>query len=64
MEKCTLTNKKTYRIKVFQPFEDVHNPNPRIDAMITYYLFFYKRSSKTHMKDSRVDIIENVRKEY
>ena len=64
MKKFTLINKKRSRIKVFEPFEDVSNPSPSINAMMISYGCVYKRSSKPVMKGSRVETIENARKEY
>ena len=64
MEKFTLINKARSRIKVFEPFEDVSKPSPSIDAMMISYGCVYKRSSKPVMKGSRVETIEEARKEY
>ena len=64
MEKFILINKDRSRIKVFEPFEDLSKPSPSIDAMMVCYGFVYKRSSKPVMKGSRVETIENARKEY
>ena len=64
MEKFTLINKDRSRIKVFEPFEDVSKPSPSIDAMMISYGCVYKRSSKPVMKGSRVEKIEDARKEY
>ena len=64
MEKFTLINKNRSRIKVFEPFENVSKPSPSIDAMMISYGCVYKRSSKPVMKGSRVETIENARKEY
>ena len=64
MKKFTLINKERTRIKVFEPFEDVSIPSPSIDAMMISYGCVYKRSSKPVMKGSRVETIENARKEY
>ena len=64
MEKFTLVNKNRSRIKVFEPFEDVSKASISIDAIIISYGFVYKRSSKPVMKGSRVETIENARKEY
>ena len=64
MEKYTLINKDRSRIKVFEPFEDISKPSPIIDAMMISYGCVYKRSSKPVMKGSRVETIENARKEY
>ena len=63
MEKFTLVNKDRSRIKVFEPFEKVSKSSPSIDAMMISYGFVYKRSSKPVMKGSRVETIENARKE-
>ena len=64
MEKFTLINKDRNRIKVFEPFEDISKPSPTIDAMMISYGCVYKRSSKPVMKGSRVETIEEARKEY
>ena len=64
MEKFALVNKNRSRIKVFEPFEDVSKPSPRINAMLVSYGCVYKRSSKPVMKGSRVETIEAARKEY
>ena len=64
LEKFTLINKDRSRIKVFEPFEDVSETFPSIDAMMISYGCVYKRSSKPVMKGSRVETIEAARKEY
>ena len=64
IEMFTLINKDRSRIKVFEPFEDVSKPCPSIDAMMISYGCVYKKSSKPVMKGSRVETIENARKEY
>ena len=64
IEKFTLINKNRSRIKVFEPFEDVSKPSPSIDAIMISYGCVYKISSKPVMKVSRVETIENGRKEY
>ncbi len=64
MDKFTLINKDRSRIKVFEPFEDVSKPSPTIDAMMISYGCVYKKSSKPVMKGSRVESIEDARKEY
>ena len=64
IEKFTLINKNRSRIKVFEPFEDVSKPRTSIDAIMISYGCVYKRSSKPVMKGSRVETIENARKEY
>ena len=64
MEKFTLINKDRSRIKVFEPFEDITKPSPSLDAIMISYGCVYKRSSKPVMKGSRVESIEDARKEY
>ena len=64
IEKFTLINKERSRIKVFEPFEEISNPTPSIDAMMISYGCVYKRSIKPRMQGSRVETIENARKEY
>ena len=64
MDKFTLVNKDRSRIKIFEPFEDLSESSPSIDAMMISYGCVYKRSSKPVMKGSRVETIEGARKEY
>ena len=64
MEEFTLINKQRNRIKVFKSFEDISKPSPSINAMEISYGCVYKRSSKPVMKGSRVESIEDARKEY
>ena len=64
MEEFTLINKQSNRIKVFKPFEDISKSSPSINAMEISYGCVYKRSSKPVMKGSRVETIEDARKEY
>ena len=64
IEKFTLINKDRSRIKVFEPFENISNLSRSIDAMMISYGCIYKRSSKPVMKGSRIETIENARKEY
>ena len=64
MDKFTLINKDRNRIKVFEPFEDVSKTSLNIDAMMISYGCIYKRSSKPVMQGSRVETIEEARKEY
>ena len=64
MMKFTLINKERSSIKIFEPFEDVSKLSPSIDSMMISYGCVYKRSSKPVMKGSRVETIENARKEY
>ncbi len=64
MEEFTLINKDRSRIKVFKLFENVSKPSQNIDAMEISYGCVYKRASKPVMKGSRVESIEDARKEY
>tara|TARA_A100001035_G_C27496920_1_gene370187 strand:+ start:376 stop:624 length:249 start_codon:yes stop_codon:yes gene_type:complete len=64
MEKFILINKNRTRIKVFQSFENLSQPSSNIDAMMISYGCLYKKSSKPVMKGSRVETIEEARKEY
>ena len=64
MEEFTLINKQRNRIKVFKPFEDISKPSASINAIEISYGCLYKRSSKPVMKGSRVESIEDARKEY
>ena len=64
MEIFILVNKDRSRIKVFESFEDVSKPSPTIDAMMISYGCVYKKSSRPVMKGSRVETIEEARKEY
>ena len=64
MEKFTLINKDRSRIKVFEKFEDVSKSSSSLDVMMISYGCVYKRSNKPVMKGSRVETIENARKEY
>ena len=64
MEEFSLINKERSRIKIFKPFEDTSKPSMRIDAMEISYGCIYKWVSKPVMKGSRVESIEDARKEY
>ena len=64
MKKFTLINKQRNRIKIFEPFQDVSKPSLSINAMMISYGCVYKRSRKPVMKGSRIETIENARKEY
>ena len=64
MEEFTLINKQRNRIKIFKPFEDISKSSRSINAMEISYGCVYKRSSKPVMKGSRVESIEDARKEY
>ena len=64
MEEFTLINKKRDRIKIFKPFKDVRKLSPTVDAIEIQYTCVYKRSSKPVIEGSRVESIEDARKEY
>ena len=64
MEKFTLINKARSRIKVFEPFDDSSKNTSIINAILISYGYVIKRSSKPVMKGSRVEFIEEARKEY
>ena len=64
MEKFTLISKASSRIKVFEPFEDSSNNSSMINAILISYGCVLKRSSKPVMKGSRVESIDEARKEY
>ena len=64
MEEFTLINKQRNRIKVFKPFEDISKPSLSINAIEIIYGCVYKRARKPVMKGSRVETIEDARKEY
>jgi len=64
MEKFTLINKARSRIKVFEPFDDSSKNSSMINAILISYDCIFKRSTKPVMKGSRVESIEEARKEY
>ena len=64
MEEVTLINKDRSRIKVFKPFEDASKFSTSINALEISYGCVYNRASKPVMKGSRVESIEDARKEY
>ena len=64
MEKFTLINKARSRIKVFEPIEVSSKNSSMIDSILISYVCIFKRSSKPVMKGSRVESIEEARKEY
>ena len=64
MEKFTLINKARSRIKVFESFDDSSRNPSMINAILISYGCLLKRSSKPVMKGSRVESIEEARKEY
>ena len=61
-ESFTLVNKLKNRIKVFKPFQSTLKQAQ--EMMEIEYGCVYKRSSKPVMKGSRVETIEQARKEY
>ena len=64
MEKFTLINKARSRIKVFEPFDDSSKNTSFINAILISYGCVLKRSSKPVMRGSRVESIQEARKEY
>ena len=50
--------------KIIKPFEDISKPSPTIKATGIQYSCVYKRSIKPLIKGSRVESIEDARKEY
>ena len=63
MEKFTLINKARSRIKVFEPFDDSSKNPSIINAILFSYGCVIKRSRKPVIKGSRVESIEEARKE-
>ena len=64
MEEYTLINKDRSRIKVFKPFEDVSKRSHAINAIEIIYGCVYKKAGEPIMKGSRVESLEDARKEY
>jgi len=64
MEKFTLINKARSMTKVFETFDDSSKNSSIINAISISYGCVLKRSSKPVMKGSRVESIEEARKEY
>ena len=64
MKEFILINKDRSRIKIFKPFEDLSKQSRNINAMEISYGCVYKRSIKPVIKGSRVESIEDARKEY
>ena len=64
MEKFTLINKARSRIKIFESFEDSSKESSIINAILISYGCVFKRSTKPVIKGSRVESIEEARKEY
>ena len=62
VEQFTLVNKLRNRIKVFKPFKS--SLKQAQEMMESEYGCVYKKSSKPVMKGSRVETIEQARKEY
>ena len=64
IEKFTLIKKAKSRIKVFEPFEDSSKHSSMINTILISYGCVFKQSSKTLMKGSMVESIEEARNEY
>ena len=64
MKTFSLVNRAKSGIKVFEPFEDSSKNSSLINAILISYGCVFKRSSKPIMKGSRVESIEEARKEY
>ena len=64
MEIFTLINKARSRIKVFVAFDVSSKNSSMINAILISYGCVFKRSSKSVMKGSRVESIEEARQEY
>ena len=62
--KFTLINKARSKFKVFEPFGDSPDNSSMINGILISYGCVFKRSSKPVMKGSRVESIEEARKEY
>ena len=62
VEQFTLINKQRNRLKIFKKFKS--NLPQADEVMEIEYACVYKRSSKPVMKGSRVETIEQARKEY
>ena len=62
MEQFTLINKQRNRIKIFKKFKSTL-PQAE-EVMEIEYACAYKRNSKPVIKGSRVETIEQARKEY
>ena len=64
MKKFNLINKARSMIKVFEPFEDSSKNFPMVNAILISFGCVFKRSGKPVMKGSRVESIEEAKKEY
>ncbi len=64
IEKFSLINNNRPRIKFFQSFEDTLKPSSIISAILISFGCVFKRSSKPIMKGSRIESIEEARKEF
>ena len=49
---------------MYEPFEDVSKDSPNIDVMMISHGFLYKKSIKPAIRVSRVEFLDNARKEY
>ena len=63
MEKFTLINKARSRIKVFEPFEDSSKNSSMINVILISFSCVFNESNKPIMNGSRVESIEEARKE-
>ena len=64
MENFYLINKVKSRIKVFEPFKIIPKNSSLMNASLISCGYVLKRSSKPIMKNSSVEYIEELRKEY
>ena len=64
MEEFTSINKQGNRMKIFKLFENISKPSLSIKVREIEYACVYKRSNKPVIKVSRVESIEEARKEY
>ena len=64
MGKFTLINQDRSRIKIFETFEGSSKNSSIINAILISYGCVYKKSNKPIMKSSRVESIEEARKEF
>ena len=60
MEKFTLINKASSRIKVFEPFEDNLKNSSTVNEILSLIVFF-QRSSKPVIKGSTVESSDEAR---
>ena len=64
MEQFTLINKGRSRLKVFETCEDISKPSPKYWCNVDFLWLCFKRTSKPVLKGSRIDTVEEARKEY